>query len=230
MLVRRGSIERITDLNGDLLNHRRMGEVRRIETASSHDGRMIEAWLTLPPDYVEGRRYPVIMEIHGGPYAAYGPHFATDNQLYAAGGYVVVSPNPRGSTSYGAEFANLIENAYPGNDYHDLMSVIDQVIADGIGDPDGLFVTGGSGGGVLTSWIVGQTDRFRAAATQKPVINWTSLTLNSDLPAFVNRYWFCRRSLGRSDGLLVALAIVADEQCADADIGSGWGDGLSHAG
>ena len=190
VLVRRGDVQRITDLNSDLMNHRRMGEVRRIEVPSSHDGRMIEAWLTLPPNYVEGQRYPVIMEIHGGPYAAYGPNFATDNQLYAAGGYVVISPNPRGSTSYGAEFANLIENAYPGDDYHDLMSVIDRVIADGIGDPDGLFVTGGSGGGVLTSWIVGQTNRFRAAATQKPVINWTSLTLNSDLPAFVNRYWF----------------------------------------
>ncbi|MEM8696839.1 MAG: S9 family peptidase [Pseudomonadota bacterium] len=190
VLVRRGDVRRITDLNSDIIDHRRMGQVRRIEVPSSHDGRQIEAWLTLPPDYVEGQSYPMIMEIHGGPYAAYGPHFATDNQLYAAGGYIVVSANPRGSTSYGAEFANLIENAYPGNDYDDLMSVVDRLIADGMVDPDGLFVTGGSGGGILTAWIVGQTNRFRAAATQKPVINWTSLTLNSDLPAFVNRYWF----------------------------------------
>lgn len=187
---RGGQTARLTRLNADLLEHKRLGEVRRIETASSHDGRPIEAWLTLPPSWTQGQRVPLILEIHGGPFAAYGPHFATDNQLYAAAGYAVLSVNPRGSTSYGAEFANLIHHAYPGNDYDDLMSAVDAAIAQGYADPDRLFVTGGSGGGVLTSWIVGMTNRFKAAATQKPVIDWSSQALTSDIPFVVSRYWF----------------------------------------
>jgi dipeptidyl aminopeptidase/acylaminoacyl peptidase len=189
-VTRGGQTTHLTRLNADLLDHKRLGEVRRIETPSSHDGRPIEAWLTLPPSWTEGQRAPLILEIHGGPFAAYGPHFATDNQLYAAAGYAVLSVNPRGSTSYGAEFANLIHHAYPGNDYDDLMSVVDAAIAQGIADPARLFVTGGSGGGVLTAWIVGKTDRFRAAATQKPVIDWSSQALTSDIPFVVSRYWF----------------------------------------
>ena len=143
----------------------------------------------LAAGYTEGQRVPLILEIHGGPFAAYGPHFSTDNQLYAAAGYAVLSANPRGSTSYGEDFANEIDKAYPGNDYFDLMSIVDRAIALGIADPDQLFVTGGSGGGVLTSWIVGKTDRFKAAATQKPVINWTTQALTADGPAFFGRYW-----------------------------------------
>jgi dipeptidyl aminopeptidase/acylaminoacyl peptidase len=189
-VVRGGQRTQLTRLNADLLDHKRLGEVRRIEARSSHDGRTIEGWLTLPPSFAEGQRVPLILEIHGGPFAAYGPHFATDNQLYAAAGYAVLSSNPRGSTSYGAEFANLIHHAYPGNDYDDLMSIVDAAVAAGIADPARLYVTGGSGGGVLTSWIVGQTDRFKAAATQKPVIDWSSQALTSDIPVLVSRYWF----------------------------------------
>ncbi len=189
-LYRNGGRRWLTELNADLLAARRLGEVRRIETPSSVDGRPIEAWLTLPPGHVEGQRHPLVLEIHGGPFAAYGSHFSTDNQLYAAAGYVVLSVNPRGSTSYGAEFANLIHHAYPGDDYHDLISAVDAAIAMGVANPEELFVTGGSGGGVLTSWIVGQTDRFRAAATQKPVIDWSSQTLTADIPNLVADYWF----------------------------------------
>ncbi len=189
-LVRGGATRALTRLNADLLDRKALGQVRRIETPSSHDGRPVESWLTLPADYVEGRLYPLILEIHGGPFAAYGPNFATDNQLYAAAGYAVLSVNPRGSTSYGAEFANLIHHAYPGNDYDDLISAVDAAIAQGVADPDRLFVTGGSGGGVLTAWIVGQTNRFRAAATQKPVIDWSSFVLTADFPSFFARYWF----------------------------------------
>lgn len=190
VLVRGNNRRQLTRLNADLLDHKTMGQVRRVETAATLDGRMIESWLTLPPGHVEGQRHPLILEIHGGPFAAYGPHFSTDNQLYAAAGYAVLSVNPRGSTSYGAEFANLIHHAYPGNDYLDLMDAVDGVIGQGYVDPDQLFVTGGSGGGVLTSWIVGNTNRFRAAATQKPVINWTTQALVSDIPVFVANYWF----------------------------------------
>ena len=187
--ARGGDARMLTDLNRSLRAVKAFGEVRKITVGSSHDGKAIEGWLTLPPGYTQGRRVPLILEIHGGPFAAYGPHFSTDNQLYAAAGYAVLSANPRGSTSYGAAFANEIDKAYPGNDYFDLISIVDRAIELGIADPDALFVTGGSGGGVLTSWIVGKTNRFKAAATQKPVINWTTQALTADGPAFFGRYW-----------------------------------------
>ncbi|HEX8262628.1 MAG TPA: S9 family peptidase [Allosphingosinicella sp.] len=188
-LYRAGAKRQLTRLNAELLEPKRLGEVRHLR-AVSFDKRPIDAWLTLPPGRAEGQKVPLILEIHGGPFAAYGPHFSTDNQLYAAAGYAVLSVNPRGSTSYGAEFANLIHHAYPGRDYDDLMAAVDEAIAGGYADPDKLFVTGGSGGGVLTAWIVGKTDRFKAAATQKPVIDWTSFALTADSPAFFSRYWF----------------------------------------
>jgi dipeptidyl aminopeptidase/acylaminoacyl peptidase len=188
-LVAAGKTSTLTNLNASLRAVKTMGEVRKITTSSSHDGLAIEGWLTLPPGYVAGTRVPLILEIHGGPFAAYGPHFASDNQLYAAAGYAVLSANPRGSTSYGEDFANGIDKTYPGNDYFDLISIVDEAITQGIADPDALFVTGGSGGGVLTSWIVGKTNRFKAAATQKPVINWTTQVLTADNPAFFGRYW-----------------------------------------
>jgi dipeptidyl aminopeptidase/acylaminoacyl peptidase len=192
VLVRGGQRRALTRLNAELLDSKRLGEVRHIAVASSVDQRPIDAWLTLPPNYVAGQRYPLILEIHGGPFAAYGPHFSTDDQLYAAAGYVVLSANPRGSTSYGADFANLIHHAYPGRDYDDLISAVDAAIAQGFADGDHLYVTGGSGGGVLTAWIVGKTNRFRAAATQKPVIDWSSFVLTADGPGIFSRYWFGR--------------------------------------
>ena len=190
VLVRGGARRALTRLNSELLDRKALGQVERIEFPSSFDQRPIEAWITLPPDHREGQRHPLILEIHGGPFAAYGPHFSTDDQLYAAAGYAVLSVNPRGSTSYGEEFANLIHHAYPGHDYEDLMSAVDAAVARGVADPERLFVTGGSGGGVLTAWIVGKTNRFRAAATQKPVIDWSSFALTADGPAFFARYWF----------------------------------------
>ena len=186
----RGEARRLTDLNADLLDGKKLGQVEEIWFTSSFDGRRIQGWVMTPPDFDPARKYPLILEIHGGPFAAYGPHFAAEDQLYAAAGYVVLYTNPRGSTSYGEEFGNLIHHAYPSHDYDDLMSGVDAVIDRGFVDPDRLFVTGGSGGGVLSAWIVGHTDRFRAAAVQKPVINWYSFVLNSDGPAFFYRYWF----------------------------------------
>ncbi|MBV8685680.1 MAG: S9 family peptidase [Alphaproteobacteria bacterium] len=188
-VVSGGASRQLTHLNADLLGGKRLGEVRKI-AVTSFDNRPIDAWLTLPPSWREGQRVPLILEIHGGPVAAYGPYFSTDNQLYAAAGYAVLSTNPRGSSSYGAEFANLIHHAYPGRDYDDLMAAVDAAVAQGFADPQRLFVTGGSGGGVLTTWIVGKTDRFKAAAAQKPVINWTSEALTMDMTLFTSRYWF----------------------------------------
>jgi acylaminoacyl-peptidase len=181
---------RLTQLNLDLLEGKRLGQVKEIWFNSSFDDRRIQGWVVTPPDFDPGKRYPLILEIHGGPFAAYGPHFSAEDQLYAAAGYVVLYVNPRGSTSYGEEFGNLIHHAYPGNDYHDLISGVDAVLEEGYVDPDRLYVTGGSGGGVLSSWIVGHTDRFRAAAVQKPVINWYSFVLYADGPAFFYKYWF----------------------------------------
>lgn len=184
-----GKSRRLTRLNEELLGAKALGQVRQIPVKAA-DGRAIDAWLVTPPDFDPAKKYPMILEIHGGPFAAYGPAFASDNQLYAAAGYAVLYVNPRGSTSYGAEFANLIHHAYPGDDYGDLMAAVDATIATGSIDADNLFVTGGSGGGVLTAWIVGKTDRFKAAATQKPVIDWASFVLTADMTPFFAKYWF----------------------------------------
>ena len=181
---------RITDLNEDLLAHKKLAEVEEIWWESSHDGRPVHGWIARPPDFDPSRKYPLVLEIHGGPFANYGPRFAAEVQLYAAAGYVVFYTNPRGSTSYGEEFGNLIHHAYPGYDYDDLMSGVDAVIERGYIDEGNLMVTGGSGGGVLTAWIVGKTGRFRAAVSQKPVIDWISFSLTSDGYASYYQYWF----------------------------------------
>lgn len=179
----------LTRLNETLLSGKTLGRVESLDVTAG-DGRKIGAWLVLPPGYQPGKRVPLVLEIHGGPHSAYGPVFSTDDQLYAAHGYAVLYTNPRGSTSYGNAFANTIDKNYPSDDYGDLMSAVEAAIAKGVADPDNLFVTGGSGGGVLTSWIVGKTDRFKAAATQKPVINWISEALTMDGTGFTSRYWF----------------------------------------
>jgi dipeptidyl aminopeptidase/acylaminoacyl peptidase len=185
-------VRRLTDLSSSLLERKVLGQVTKLPVTSEYDHRPIDAWMVTPPDFDPARKYPLILEIHGGPFAAYGPQFSTDDQLYAAHGYIVVFSNPRGSTSYGEEFAAQIDKAYPGHDYDDLMSVVDAAIGTGKVDQNNLFVTGGSGGGVLTAWIVGKTNRFRAAATQKPVINWTSEGLTADLANFNYPYWFSK--------------------------------------
>jgi dipeptidyl aminopeptidase/acylaminoacyl peptidase len=182
---------RLTRLNDDVLPFRSLGRVESFWTESLFDQRDIQAWVMLPPGFDPKKRWPMILEIHGGPYANYGPRFSAEMQLYAAAGYIVVYANPRGSTSYGAEFAGMIDKNYPGEDYDDLMSVVDAVVGRGYVDPDRLFITGGSGGGVLTAWTIGKTDRFRAAAVVKPVINWSSFVLTADnYPFFFYRYWF----------------------------------------
>jgi acylaminoacyl-peptidase len=186
----RGRVRALTAINEDLFAHKTLGQVETITWASSHDGKEIEGWLVTPPGFDPSKRYPLLLEIHGGPHTAYGPVFSVEVQRFAAAGYVVLYANPRGSTSYGEEFANSIHLAYPGFDYDDLMSGVDAVIARGFIDTKNLFVTGGSGGGVLTAWIVGKTDRFRAAVVAKPVINWTSFVLTADMTPYFHRHWF----------------------------------------
>ncbi|MFZ0427334.1 MAG: S9 family peptidase [Acidobacteriota bacterium] len=181
---------RLTRLNDDLFDQRTLGRVEEIWFDSSFDGRKIQGWVVTPPEFDSSRKYPLLLEIHGGPFADYGSRFAAEMQLYAAAGYVVLYTNPRGSTGYGEEFGNLIHHNYPGQDYDDLMSGVDALLARGYIDPDRLFVTGGSGGGVLSAWIVGKTHRFRAAVVAKPVINWYSFALTSDEYNFFYKYWF----------------------------------------
>ena len=190
MVAKGGTVRRLTRLNEEALAAKTLATVRPLSVTSSVDQLPIQAWMVTPPDFDPARKYPLILEIHGGPFAAYGPSFSTDDQLYAAAGYVVVYANPRGSTSYGEAFANKIHHSYPAHDYDDLMSVVDAAIADGHVDANRLFVTGGSGGGLLTSWIVGKTARFRAAAAQKPVIDWASFVLTADQTNYFSRYWF----------------------------------------
>ena len=185
--------KRLTRLNDDLLNHLAIGDAERIAWTSSADGKEMEGWIVKPPAFDPAKKYPLILEIHGGPHAAYGPHFAAEVQLFAAAGYVVFYANPRGSSTYGEAFGNLIHHNYPNEDYDDLISGVDAVIAQGYVDEDQLFVTGGSGGGVLTAWIVGKTDRFSAAVVAKPVINWASFTLTSDFYPFFYKYWFAQK-------------------------------------
>lgn len=185
-----GAPRRLTSLNSDAFAGRTIPGAQHIAAASSADGRPIDAWIVRPPDFDPSRRYPLLLEIHGGPFAAYGPVFSAEVQLYAAAGYIVVYANPRGSTSYGGEFGNLIHHNYPSQDYDDLMAVVDAAVAREPIDTERLFVTGGSGGGVLTAWIVGSTNRFRAAVVQKPVINWTSFVLTADQNNFFAPYWF----------------------------------------
>src|SRR6185503_1205649 len=147
----------LTALNDDLFAGKTLASAEEIRTESTFDHRRIQGWIMKPPGFDASKKYPMILEIHGGPFADYGDRFGAEMQLYASAGYVILYSNPRGSTSYGEEFGNLIHHAYPGNDYDDLMSLVDAVVGRGYVDKGNLFVTGGSGGGVLTAWIVGKT-------------------------------------------------------------------------
>ena len=180
----------VTSLNVELLATRTLGAVEEIWYESSKDKRKIQGWIIKPPGFDAKKKYPLILEIHGGPFANYGARFDDEKQIMAANGFVVLYTNPRGSTSYGEEFGNLIHHAYPGDDFFDLNSGVDAVIAKGYVDEKNLFVTGGSGGGVLTAWMIGHTDRFRAALAFYPVINWESFSLTADMAPLSVKNWF----------------------------------------
>ncbi|WP_415839078.1 S9 family peptidase [Pseudoalteromonas byunsanensis] len=189
-LVQRGKTTRLTQLNEDALGNKALGKVEEIWVKSKHDQLDIQGWVVYPPGFDSSKKYPLVLEIHGGPVANYGPHFSAEAQLFAAKGNVVLYMNPRGSDSYGKAFAQTIHHNYPSNDFDDLMTGVDALIAKGFIDEQRLFVTGGSGGGVLTAWIVGHTDRFAAAVVAKPVINWFSFVLTADYYPFFTDYWF----------------------------------------
>lgn len=190
VIDRDGRVRTITDFNRSLHDSVQFVTVEEYSVKSSVDQRELQYWVMRPPNFDATQTYPMMLQIHGGPWAAYGPQFAANNQLYAAAGYVVVYGNPRGSTGYGADFAHTIDHNFPSNDYDDLMDMVDATVAMGFVDEEQLYVFGGSGGGTLTAWIVGKTDRFRAAVAVNPVINWVSTALSSDLDKLMANYWF----------------------------------------
>ncbi|ALS99107.1 acyl-peptide hydrolase [Lacimicrobium alkaliphilum] len=177
----KGKARQLTDLNQDLLGHKQLGQVHEIEYASSFDGEKIQGWYITPPDFDPEKTYPLLLEIHGGPHLAYGPHFSAELQRYAAEGYVVFYANHRGSSSYGERFAMLLDGKYSSReDFADHNSGVDAMIAKGFIDDRNLFIAGGSAGGIASAYAIGLTDRFNAAAITKPVINWVSKVLTAD--------------------------------------------------
>jgi dipeptidyl aminopeptidase/acylaminoacyl peptidase len=184
----------LTDVNKALfsqLNLTMPEDMEVIPTANAKDiaGSKIESFVQLPPEFDKTRKYPLILNIHGGPHSAYGWVFDHEVQWMAAKGYVVVYPNPRGSTTYGQQFANVIQHNYPGDDFHDLMDCVDAVVKLGYVDSARMGVTGGSGGGLLTDWTVTQTTRFKAAVAQRDIADWSNWWYTADFTLF-QPTWF----------------------------------------
>jgi dipeptidyl aminopeptidase/acylaminoacyl peptidase len=174
-----GDMKQLTFVNDDVLQGKKLGVVTEM-WYTAPDGLKVQGWYLTPPDFDPSKKYPVQLQIHGGPHSMYNVGFNFGWQEHAANGYVVLYTNPRGSTGYGSDFGNAIKNAYPGKDYDDLMAGVDALLAKGFVDPQNMFVTGCSGGGVLTAWIVGQTDRFAAASANCPVVDWLSFVGTTD--------------------------------------------------
>ena len=183
-----GRTKQLTHLNDALFSKLNLTEPEEI-WYTSFDGKKVEAWIQKPPDFDPHKKYPMILNIHGGPHTAYGYVFDHEFQWMAAKGYVVLYPNPRGSTSYGQEFGNVIQYHYPGDDYKDLMAGVDELVKRGYVDAAKLGVTGGSGGGLLTNWTITQTDRFAAAVSQRDIASWADWWYSADFTLF-QPSWF----------------------------------------
>jgi dipeptidyl aminopeptidase/acylaminoacyl peptidase len=181
-------LEQLTEVNADLLMGTRIGEVEELWYTSS-GGAKVQGWVVKPPSFDPSLMYPHILEIHGGPHGTYTSGFNYSFQNFAANGFVVLYTNPRGSTGYGSAFGNAILRAYPSVDYDDLMAGVDTVIGRGYVDTKRMYVGGCSGGGVLSSWVIGHTDRFAAAAVRCPVIDWLSFAGQTDVPNFTYNFF-----------------------------------------
>ena len=180
--------KQLTNFNQPLFSKLNLTEPEEV-WYTSFDGRKVQTWVQKPPDFTPGKKYPLILNIHGGPHAAYGYVFDHEFQWMAAKGYVVLYPNPRGSTTYGQDFGNIIQYHYPGDDYKDLMAGVDELIKRGYIDENKLGVTGGSGGGLLTNWTIGHTTRFKAAVAQRDISDWANWWYTADFTLFQEN-WF----------------------------------------
>jgi dipeptidyl aminopeptidase/acylaminoacyl peptidase len=189
-LTKRGTpnTTQVTHVNEDLLSRMRLATEERI-VARSTNNTEVEGWIVKPANFDPSKKYPLLFEIHGGPHGMYNVAFNTVYQNFAASDFVVLYTNPRGSTGYGSAFGNAIYHNYPGPDYDDLMAAVDATVAKGYIDTDRMYVGGCSGGGVLSSWVIGHTDRFAAAAVRCPVIDWMSFAGHTDIPLFTYA-WF----------------------------------------
>ena len=183
-----GAMTTVTSFNDELFKPLGLSEPEEI-SYTSFDGKRIQGWILKPPDFDASRKYPLILQIHGGPHAAYGNTFTHEFQWMAAKGYVVLFTNPRGSSNYGQDFGNIIQFKYPGDDYKDLMAGVDEILTRGYVDETRMGVTGGSGGGLLTNWVVTQTPRFKAAVSQRDISDWTNFWYTSDF-WLSNPTWF----------------------------------------
>jgi dipeptidyl aminopeptidase/acylaminoacyl peptidase len=184
----KGDLRELYDPNAPVFETAKLGNVEEI-WVPSFDGTKIQAWIVKPPSFDPAKKYPMVLEIHGGPHTAYGMGFYHEFHVLAEAGYVVLYPNPRGSTTYGQAFGNVIQYEYPGDDYKDLLACVDHVIKLGYVDANRLGITGGSGGGLLTNWAITQTNRFKAAITQRCVSEWESFWYSADFTQF-NNTWF----------------------------------------
>jgi dipeptidyl aminopeptidase/acylaminoacyl peptidase len=183
-----GKLSQLTKINDELFSQFDLTPPEEI-WYTSPDGKKIQGWIQKPPGFDSTKKYPFILEIHGGPHSAYGFTFTHEFQWMAAKGYVVLYTNPRGSTSYGQDFGNIIQYNYPGDDHKDLMAGVDEILKRGYIDENRLGVTGGSGGGVLTNWAVGHTNRFKAAVSQRSIADWAGFWYTADFTLF-QPTWF----------------------------------------
>ena len=183
-----GQVTRLTDVNGDVLQGIQLATVEEVTYPSTGNAKVM-GWIVKPPAFDASKKYPLILEIHGGPFGNYNVAFNYMFQNFAANGFVVLVTNPRGSTGYGSDFINGIDHNYPGPDYDDLMAGVDTVVGTGYVDTSRMYVSGCSGGGVLSSWVIGHTDRFAAAAVRCPVIDWLSMAGHTDIPLFTYSFF-----------------------------------------
>jgi dipeptidyl aminopeptidase/acylaminoacyl peptidase len=186
----RGSqqMAKLTDVNGDVLQGKQIAKTEELWYTSTGNTK-VQGWIVKPPSFDPSKKYPLILEIHGGPFAMYSVAFNYMFQNFAANDFVVLFTNPRGSTGYGSAFSNGIDHDYPGPDYDDLMAGVDAVVGKGYVDTSRMYVSGCSGGGVLSSWVIGHTDRFAAAAVRCPVIDWISMAGHTDVPLFTYSFF-----------------------------------------
>jgi dipeptidyl aminopeptidase/acylaminoacyl peptidase len=181
-------IAKLTDVNGDVLTGKQLAKIEEVWYTSTGNTK-VQGWIVKPPSFEASKKYPLILEIHGGPFSMYNVAFNWMFENFAANNFVVLYTNPRGSTGYGSAFSSGIDHNYPGPDYDDLMAGVDAVVGKGYIDTTRMYVSGCSGGGVLSSWVIGHTDRFAAAAVRCPVIDWISMAGHTDIPLFTYSFF-----------------------------------------